>query len=305
MVDTLTEATPQGEGTGRSPPVVPQAGRDYWEDEDRIRDMLQMCFDKGIYPTEIDPVEMIMEEREVRFKLNVSLDEIKVKWLKERTVTVIYKDAARFLPKNIKDDLVRAFEDGWVIGNENLGGNVRRGRVKIEGPGVASYVAKAREVVEFMLAEGQVDIKIGADTYKILLKPWMTRAEFRDLRRRGRERVLGIQRQSSLLPFERKKRSKKAPRVTKEKTSGKKVRKATKYSGKRTKPPKKEAIASIVRGSRAKKKKKKTKEKRRTKKDLRNRSGKLCRKKRCARARRLKIRRRPAKEKKSRQGGGN
>ncbi|GBG89402.1 hypothetical protein CBR_g49192 [Chara braunii] len=75
--------------------------------------------------------------------------------------------------------------------------------------------------------------------------------------------------------------------------------------GEEDEPSKKEAIASIARGSRAKKKKKTMKEKRRTKKDLRNRSGKLCRKKRCARARRLKIRRRPAKDKKPRSGRGN
>ncbi|GBG64265.1 hypothetical protein CBR_g41186 [Chara braunii] len=115
----------------------------------------------------------------------------------------------------------------------------------------------------------------------------------------------GIQRRSSLLPFERRKRRKKALRVTKEKTSGKKVGKTTKYSGKRTKPSKKEAIVSIARESRAKKKKRTTKEKRRTKKDLRNRSGELCRKKRYARARRLKIRRRPAKEKKPRSRRGS
>ncbi|GBG74243.1 hypothetical protein CBR_g17953 [Chara braunii] len=138
--------TPGVEGSGRSPPAAPQMERDYWEDEDRIRELLAMRFDDGIYPTDLYPGEMVMEGREVRFKLNTSLDDIKVKWLKERTVTVIYKDAARFLTKNVKDDLVRAFEDGWIIGNENLTENSRRGRVKIEGPGVASYVAKAREI---------------------------------------------------------------------------------------------------------------------------------------------------------------
>ncbi|GBG83414.1 hypothetical protein CBR_g37128 [Chara braunii] len=175
--------TPGTEGTGRSPPVAPQEERDYWEDEDRIRELMAMCSDDGIYPTDLDPGEMVVEGREARFRLNTSLDDIKVKWLKERTVTVIFKEAARFLPKNVKDDLVRAFEDGWVIGNENLTENSRRGRVKIEGPGVASYVAKAREVAAFMIAEGHVEITLGGETYRILFKPWMTRAEFRDLRR--------------------------------------------------------------------------------------------------------------------------
>ncbi|GBG78296.1 hypothetical protein CBR_g26326 [Chara braunii] len=191
----MMESTPGGVGgggSGRSPPVAPQAEIDYWEDEDRIRELLQMCFDEGVYPTEIDPGEMTIDRREVRFKLNTSLDEIEVKWLKERTVSVIYKDAARFLPKNIKDDLVRAFEDGWVLGNERLGGNMRRGRVKIEGPGVASYVAKASEVARFMIEEGQVEVTLGAETYKILFKPWMTRAEFRELRRQEDDRVFWV-----------------------------------------------------------------------------------------------------------------
>ncbi|GBG91676.1 hypothetical protein CBR_g53489 [Chara braunii] len=118
---------------------------------------------------------MVVEGQEVRFKLKTSLDDIKVKWLKERTVTVIYKDAARSLPKNVKDDLVRAFEDGWVLGNEDFSENSRRGRIKIEGPGVASYVAKAREIAEFMISEGQVEVPMGdSSTYKILFKPWMT-----------------------------------------------------------------------------------------------------------------------------------
>ncbi|GBG84549.1 hypothetical protein CBR_g38831 [Chara braunii] len=151
-----------------------------------------MCFDDGVYPTEIDPGEMVVQGREVRFKLNTSLDEIEVKWPKERTVMVIYKEAARFLAKNIKDDLARAFEDGWIVGNSDLQENTRRGRLKIEGPGVASYVARAREVAEYMKTEGQVEITLGADTYKILFKPWMTRAEFRELRRQEEDKMFWV-----------------------------------------------------------------------------------------------------------------
>ncbi|GBG82610.1 hypothetical protein CBR_g34980 [Chara braunii] len=186
------ESTPGGDGIGRSPPPGPQEERDYWEDEDRIRSLLTMCFDDGVYPMEIDPAEMIIEGREARFKLNTSLDEIKVKWLKERTVTVIFKEAARFLAKNVKDDLVRAFEDGWILGNANLQQNSRRGRLKIEGPGVASYVAKAREVADCMKSEGQVDITLGTNRYKILFKPWMTRAEFREERREEEDRTFWV-----------------------------------------------------------------------------------------------------------------
>ncbi|GBG85749.1 hypothetical protein CBR_g40478 [Chara braunii] len=163
-----------------------------------------MCFDDGVYPAEIDPGEMVVEGREVRFKLNTSLDEIKVKWLKERTVTVIFKEAARFLARNIKDDLVRAFEDGWIMGNSTLQHNNRRGRLKIEGPGVASYVAKTREVADFIKTEGQVEITLGSETYKVLFKPWMTRAEFREERRQEEERsfwVMALQVPLDDMPF--------------------------------------------------------------------------------------------------------
>ncbi|GBG81589.1 hypothetical protein CBR_g32581 [Chara braunii] len=186
------ESTPGREGTGRSLPPAPHEETNFREDEDRIRSLLPMCFDDGVYPTEIDPGEMVVDGREVRFKLNTLLDEIKVKWLKERTVTVIYKDPARFLPKNIKDDLVRAFEDEWVIGNESLRSIQRHGRIKIERPGVTSYVARTREVAEYMVREGQVEVTLGDTTYKVIFKPWMTRAEFRELRRQDDESTFWV-----------------------------------------------------------------------------------------------------------------
>ncbi|GBG72832.1 hypothetical protein CBR_g12399 [Chara braunii] len=43
-----------------------------------------------------------------------------------------------------------------------------------------------------MLAEGQVNVTLRGTTYKIIFKPWMTRAEFRDLRRREEENVFWV-----------------------------------------------------------------------------------------------------------------
>ncbi|GBG72450.1 hypothetical protein CBR_g12024 [Chara braunii] len=192
------------EGTGRSPPPGPQEERNYWEDEDRIRELLALCFDDGIYPTEIDPGEMTVEGREVHFKLNTSLNDIKVKWLKERIVTVVYKDVARFLPKNIKDDLVKAFEDGWILGNEQFAENTRRGRVKVEGPSLVSYVAKSPVVARYMINEGSLVILLGSKEYKVLFKPWMTRAEFREMRRQEDENtfwVIAVQVPLDDMPF--------------------------------------------------------------------------------------------------------
>ncbi|GBG59134.1 hypothetical protein CBR_g32151 [Chara braunii] len=62
--------------------------------------------------------------------LNTSLDEIKIKWLKERTVSVIFKENARFLSRKVKDDTIRAFEDGWILGRDRFPGETRRGRIE-------------------------------------------------------------------------------------------------------------------------------------------------------------------------------
>ncbi|GBG83591.1 hypothetical protein CBR_g37312 [Chara braunii] len=171
----------------QSPPPGPSEQINYWEEEDRIRGLLTLCFDDGVYPTNLDPGEMSVQGREVKFTLNTSLDEIKIKWLKERTVLVIFKDNSRFMPKKVKDDIIRAFEDSRIIGSERFPLEVRRGRVKIEGPNALS-----REVAEFMLSEGGVEIPIRNVNYKILFKPWMTKAEFKELRRQEDERTFWV-----------------------------------------------------------------------------------------------------------------
>ncbi|GBG70161.1 hypothetical protein CBR_g6292 [Chara braunii] len=137
---------------------------------------------------------MEVNGREVKFTLNTSLDEIKVKWLKERTVSVIFKENARFLSKKIKDDIIRAFVDGWILGSERFPRETRRGRVKIEGPNALSYVAKSREVANFMISEGGVEIptRQANVSYEVQFKPWMTRAEFRDLRRQEDDRIFWV-----------------------------------------------------------------------------------------------------------------
>ncbi|GBG81983.1 hypothetical protein CBR_g34163 [Chara braunii] len=185
-----------GNRAGARPPPGPPEQTDFWEDEDRIRSLMSMCYDDGVYPTDLDHEEMQIQGREVSFKLNTSLDEIKVKWLKERMVSVIFKENARFLAQKVKDDIIRALEDRWVLGSERFTAEARRGRIKIEGPYALSYVAKSREVVAFMISEGGVDIPLRNVEYKVQFKPWMTKAEFKDLRRQEDKRtfwVLAIQ----------------------------------------------------------------------------------------------------------------
>ncbi|GBG79511.1 hypothetical protein CBR_g29658 [Chara braunii] len=198
------EDTREVRQSARSPPVGPSEQLNYWDDEERIRTLLGLCFDDEVYPTDLGPGEMTVQGREVKFKLNTTLDEIKVKWLKELTVSVIFKKNARFLPKRVKDDVIQAFEDGWVLGNDNFPTETRRGRIKIEGPNALSYVAKSREVAAYMIHEGGVKIPVGATRYKVQFKPWMTKAEFKELRRQEDDRtfwVIAIQVPLDNMPF--------------------------------------------------------------------------------------------------------
>ncbi|GBG77371.1 hypothetical protein CBR_g23702 [Chara braunii] len=188
----VAEASPSGWSWWRQNRRA-DGGKKKEEDKKRAETDKEVVMRRKVKVTRVEnPGEMVVEGTEVRFKLNTSLDDIKVKWLKERTVTVVFRDEARFLLRRVKDDLVRAFEDGWIIGNGDLPQNERRGRIKIEGPGVASYVAKAKDVDEFMIAEQLVEVTLGDTTYKILFKPWMTRVEFRNLRKQEEDGVFWV-----------------------------------------------------------------------------------------------------------------
>ncbi|GBG84877.1 hypothetical protein CBR_g39339 [Chara braunii] len=158
-----------------------QVPGDYRLEEERVREMVRACFEEGILPTNIDPGEMEVSGREVKFTLNASLDEIKIRWLKERTVTVIFRDWARFLPKKVKKDVVRAYEDVWIR-DDVFGEEFKRGRIKVESPNVVSYVPRAQEITDWMLQKKSDFIDLAGTMYRTEFKPWLTRAEIRDWR---------------------------------------------------------------------------------------------------------------------------
>ncbi|GBG92199.1 hypothetical protein CBR_g54644 [Chara braunii] len=170
------EPSRQGERDGRA-----QVPGDYRLEEDRVREMIRACFEEGILPTNIDPGEMEVSGREVKFTLNSSLDEIKIKWLKERMVTVIFRDGARFLPKKVKEDVIRAYEDVWIR-DEVFGEEFKRGRIKIESPNVVSYIPRAQDITDWMLQKKSDFIDLAGTTYRTEFKPWLTSAEIRDWR---------------------------------------------------------------------------------------------------------------------------
>ncbi|GBG91076.1 hypothetical protein CBR_g51810 [Chara braunii] len=160
----------------RSPPAAPT---DAEEDNTRLRELSRRCYEDGVMTTNIDPGVMSGEGREVRFKVNRTIDEVKIDWLKEHTVTVIFREGARFLSRKVKEDIVRAFEDEKVADGSFEASSFSRGRVKIESPNVLSYVAKNSAIATWLILKGRDELSIGSNRYVLEFKPWLTKAQLR------------------------------------------------------------------------------------------------------------------------------
>ncbi|GBG81020.1 hypothetical protein CBR_g31576 [Chara braunii] len=174
----------------RSPSPGPEGTID--EEELWIREMIRLCYEDGILPSNIDPGEMSIEGREARFKVNINIDQAKVTWLKLHTVTFIFRDGTRFLPRKIKDDIVRAYEDRRTSDGTFDPNVFQRGRVKIESPNVISYVAKSTEVVEWLINKGSDNITLANYSYSLDFKPWLTKAQLRAQRREEDEATFWV-----------------------------------------------------------------------------------------------------------------
>ncbi|GBG65666.1 hypothetical protein CBR_g51966 [Chara braunii] len=172
---------PQGQREERGPPGTEVQ----LFDEDRIRLLIAKCYEDGVFPERLRHGEFVIENRIRIFKVNAQIDRLTTAWLKERTVIVIFQGAARDLPLKVREDLVRAYENGWFR-RRTFARGFKRGRVHGEGPNVMSYVAKSREVAQWLIAKGEDAVVIRGIEYKLLFKPWMTRAEL-DERRRNEE----------------------------------------------------------------------------------------------------------------------
>ncbi|GBG79969.1 hypothetical protein CBR_g30231 [Chara braunii] len=94
---------------------------------------------------------------------------------------MIFQEEARQLSRQVKEGLVRAYEDGWLT-QKIFDPDTRRGRIRFEGQNVISYVAKAKEVADWLLRRGEEKLKLGSKEYLTTFKPWIPRQELRDLR---------------------------------------------------------------------------------------------------------------------------
>ncbi|GBG75455.1 hypothetical protein CBR_g20086 [Chara braunii] len=157
----------------------------------RVKESVGKCYDEGTCPDEVDLGEVVEDGEGKRFVVYEAVDGIKEQWLKERTVIIIFQDEARGLSRQVKLDLVRAYEDGWFA-RKLFNLDIKRGRVRFEGPNVILYVAKAGEVATWLIEQGEAILELQDKEYRATFKPWMTRQDLKKLRLQEAERNFWI-----------------------------------------------------------------------------------------------------------------
>ncbi|GBG85455.1 hypothetical protein CBR_g40097 [Chara braunii] len=170
------------QGNERNPP----GAEVQMSEEDRIRLLIAKCYDDGVFPERLKHGEFVIDNEIRVFKVNPQLDRLTTAWLKERTVTVILQGVAHNLPARLREDLIRVYENGWSR-QRTFARGFKRGRVHGEGPNVMSYVAKSREIAQWLVAKAEDVVVIRRNEYKLLFKPWMMRAELEERRRQEDE----------------------------------------------------------------------------------------------------------------------
>ncbi|GBG63402.1 hypothetical protein CBR_g38025 [Chara braunii] len=145
----------------------------------RVREFIGRCYDKGVCPEDINLGRVVEDEEGKRFVVEEAVDEVKEQWLKERSVVVIFQGEARKLARSVKEDLIRAYEDGWSARRLFAPKN-RTGRVKFEGQNVASYVARAKEIADWLVKQKELKITLGKDGYLVQFRPRLSKQELQD-----------------------------------------------------------------------------------------------------------------------------
>ncbi|GBG86201.1 hypothetical protein CBR_g41105 [Chara braunii] len=147
-----------------------------------VRDSVGRCYDDGVCPKGIHLGRVVEDEGGERFIVNEEVEEVKEQWLKERLVIVVFQGDARSLSRAVKEDLIRAFEDGWSM-KKLFQPEARRGRVKFEGPNVASYVVKAKEIAGWLIQQKEMSIKLEeGKNYTVQFSPRLSKQELKVVR---------------------------------------------------------------------------------------------------------------------------
>ncbi|GBG63278.1 hypothetical protein CBR_g37364 [Chara braunii] len=159
----------------------PQQPTIFWSIEDQARQSIGQSYDEGVMQINPNFREVVIDAKGERFKVNCSLEQIKEKWLKERTVIVVFHDNSRNLTRGVKEDLIRAYEDGWMA-RRLFSPEVRRGRITFEGANIISYVAKSPKVAAWMVQKASTNLNLRGVDYPVMFKSWTTKADLKELR---------------------------------------------------------------------------------------------------------------------------
>ncbi|GBG89037.1 hypothetical protein CBR_g48645 [Chara braunii] len=164
-------------GGGNPPPGPPLSPGELT----KIRESASKCYDEGVCLDDNNLGRVVEDAQGKRFVVNEAVNEVKEQWLKERSVVVIFQGEVQKLARSVKEDLIRAYEDGWTA-KKLFHPTLKRGRVKFEDPNVASYVARAKEVAVWLIQQKEMKITLGSDEYQVLFKPRLSKQEMQDVR---------------------------------------------------------------------------------------------------------------------------
>ncbi|GBG91433.1 hypothetical protein CBR_g52388 [Chara braunii] len=169
-------ANPGGSGEALpNPHAIPS-------DWDRVRNSVERCYDEGVCPQEGNLGTVVEDEEGRRFVVNEEVNKVKDQWLRKRSVMVVFQGGARNLSRAVKEDLIRAYEDGWTA-RKLFQPEARRGRVKFEGQNVASYVAKSKDIATWLIKQKEMKIKLDDNKdYIVTFKPRLSKKEMQDHR---------------------------------------------------------------------------------------------------------------------------
>ncbi|GBG81593.1 hypothetical protein CBR_g32585 [Chara braunii] len=168
------------------PGPPPQQGQRMSEEEAaRVRTLLGKCYDDDLFPEDIgrEIGTVVHEDYSLLalFILDDDIDDMIIDWLKAQTVIVLSMTQDQTLSLANREQLIRIYEDGWYR-DPNVNPSAKRGRTHGEGPNVMSYVARSTQIAQWLTTLGSVDIPCHGGTFKVLFKPWMTRAELEQMR---------------------------------------------------------------------------------------------------------------------------
>ncbi|GBG86791.1 hypothetical protein CBR_g42075 [Chara braunii] len=150
--------------------------------EERLREFVGICYMQGVCPDDASLGEVIEDAEGKRFVVNGQVNAVKEVWLKDHTVIVTFQGGARHLSRQVKEDLIRAYEDGWFV-RRLFGPGAERGRVKFEGANVASYVARSEQITTWLLQQKELKIKLqDAEEYVVTFKPWLPLQELKAMK---------------------------------------------------------------------------------------------------------------------------